>query len=84
MEFTHPLSQKHILSFIRFSAYRTRIGTIPYQGERGHSETQFRDKKHRKRLSKIRDIQIRNSERITELELWKLNKDIENAKERTR
>ena len=40
--------------------------------ERGHSETQFRNKKHQKKLSKTRDIQIRNSDRITKLALRKL------------
>ena len=72
MKFVHQLNRKHILTFIRFSAYKTQIGTIPNRGERGHSETQFRNKKHQKKLSKTRDIQIRNSDRITKLALRKL------------
>ena len=46
MKFAHQLSQKRILTFIRFSAHKTRIGTITNQDERGHSEMQFRHKKH--------------------------------------
>ena len=48
---------------------------IPKQGERRRFEMQFRHKKHRKRLSKMRDMQIRNSNRITEIALRKLNKE---------
>jgi len=55
------------LTFIRFSAYRTRIGTVPKWGERGHSETHFRHKKHWNGLSKTRDMQIRISDKISEL-----------------
>ena len=32
----------------------------------------------------MRDIQIKNSDRITELEMWKLNKETKNVKGRTR
>ena len=46
IKFVHQLSQKCILTFIRFLAYRTQIETIPNRGERGHSEMQFRHKKH--------------------------------------
>jgi len=73
-----------LLTFIRVSAYRTWIGTIPKLDERGHSETQFRHKKLRKRLRKMRDMQIINSNRIIELTLQKLNKETENVKGRTR
>ena len=37
-----------------------------------------------KRLIKIRDMQLRNSDRITELALQKLNKKTKNMKGRTR
>ena len=81
MEFVHQLTQKRILTFIRFSAYRTWIGTIPNCGKRGYSETQFRHKKHQKRLSKMRDMQIRNSDIITELALRKLTRTQKMRKE---
>ena len=48
---------------------------IPKRGEKGRSEMRFRYKKHQKRLSKTRDMQIKNLDRITELILWKLNKE---------
>ena len=51
------------------------MGTIPKRGERGHSETQFRHKKYRKRLSEMRNMKIRNSDKITKLTLRKLNKE---------
>ena len=73
MEFVHQLTQKRILTFIRFSAYRTWIGTIPNCGKRGYSETQFRHKKHRKRLSKTRDMQIRNSKKLQASRCWVLS-----------
>ena len=79
MKFSHQLSQKRILTFIRFSAYR--IATIRNRGERGHSKTQFRHTKNRKRLSKMRNMQIRNSKRITESALWKLTRTQKMQKE---
>jgi len=75
MKFTYQLSKKRILTFIHFSAYRTRIGTIPKRGERGRSKMQFRHKNTKKMLSKMRGMQIRNSDIITELALRKLNKE---------
>ena len=69
------------MTFIHFSAYRTQIITISKQGERGRSETQFRPKK---RISKMRDMQIRNSNKIIKLALRKLNKKTKNVKGRTR
>jgi len=74
MKFVHQLNQKCILTFIHVSGYRTLIGTIPNWGERGHSETQFRHKKHWKRLSKTKNMQIKNSDRIIELALQKLTR----------
>jgi len=53
---------------------------IPNQGERGHFETQLHNK-NRKRLSKMRDIQIRNSNKITKLALQKLTRTQQMKKE---
>ena len=45
---------------------------------------QFWHKKHWKRISKTRDMKIRNLDRITKLEMRKLNKETNNVKGRTR